>query len=125
MPSAYEHIRQAERNERLYRELCQLDTFEPEYTEWEVVILFYSALHHIEAYMDMREGCHSDNHSQRNRYIRKTEDFREIWPAYSYLYRISINARYEAMTFTAEEIRVLEANQFDQIKQHLRSLMET
>ena len=124
MPSASEHIRQAERNERLYRELCQLDTFEPEYTEWEVVILFYSALHHIEAYMDMREGRHSDNHSQRNRYIRETEDFREIWPAYSYLYRFSINARYEAMTFTAEEVRVLEANQFSQIRQHVRSLME-
>ena len=66
---------------------------------------------------------HSDNHSQRNRYIRETEEFREIWPAYSYLYRLSINARYESMSFSAEEVRGLEANQFNFIKQHVRSLI--
>ena len=123
MPSAFEHLRQAERNESLYRELCQLDTFEPEYTEWEIVVLFYSVLHHIEAYMDMREGRHSDNHSQRNRHIRETEDFSEIWPAYSYMYRLSINARYEVMSFSTEGVRELEANQFNLIKRHIRSLL--
>ena len=123
MPSAFEHLRQAERNESLYREICQLHTSEPEYTEWEIVVLFYSVVHHIEAYRDMREGRHSDNHSQRNRYIRETEEFREIWPAYSYLYRLGINARYESMSFSAEEVRGLEANQFNFIKQHVRSLI--
>ena len=123
MPTEQEHLRQAARNESLYNDLCRLYTSVPKYTEWEVVALFYAALHHIEACVNIREGRHFDNHSQRNRFIRETVDYRAIWPVYSYMYRLSINARYEVTTFSIEEVRNLEINQLAAIKRHIRALL--
>ena len=123
MPSAEQHISKAERNENLYRDLCRIESTESEYTEWEVVALFYSLLHHIEAYRVVREGQNSDNHSDRNRFIWESADLREIWPAYSYIYRLSMTARYGVVSFSTEEIRHIEINQYSAIKRHIRALL--
>ena len=123
MASREQHLRKAERNENLYRDLCRLEHTEPEYTEWEVVALFYSLLHYVEAYRVVRERQNSDNHSDRNRFIWESADLREIWHAYSYIYRLSMTARYEVVPFSAEEVRHIEINQYAAIRQHVRSLL--
>lgn len=123
MGSVSEHLSKAERNENLYRDLCSLESTEPEYTEWEVVALFYSLLHHVEAYRVVRERQNSDNYSDRNRFIWESADLREIWPSYSYIYRLSMTARYEVVSFSAEEVRHIEINQYAAIKGHVRSLL--
>ena len=123
MASVSEHLNKAERNEVLYRDLCRLESTEPEYTEWELVALFYSLVHHVEAYRVVRERQNSDNHSDRNRFIWESADLREIWPAYSYIYRLSMTARYEVVSFYAEEVRQIEMNQYAAIKGHVRALL--
>ena len=123
MPSVYEHISKAERNENLYRDLCRLESTEPEYTEWEVVALFYSLVHHVEAYRVVRERQNSDNHSDRNRFIWESADLVGIWPLYSYIYRLSMTARYGVMSFSVEEVRNLENTEYTAIKRHIRSLL--
>ena len=123
MASVSEHLGKAERNESLYRDLCRLESTEPEYTEWELVALFYSLVHHIEAYRVVRERQNSDNHSDRNRFIWESADLRGVWPAYSYIYRLSMTARYEIVSFSAEEVRNIETNQYAAIRRHVRSLL--
>lgn len=123
MASVSEHLSKAERNENLYGDLCRLGSIEPEYTEWELVALFYSLVHHVEAYRVVRERQNSDNHSDRNRFIWESADLREIWPAYSYIYRLSMTARYEVVSFDVEEVRQIEMNQYAVIKGRVRSLL--
>ncbi len=123
MASVSEHLSKAERNEDLYRDLCRLESTEPEYTEWELVALSYSLVHHVEAYRVVRERQNSENHSDRNRFIWESADLREIWPAYSYIYRLSMTARYEVVSFYAEEVRQIEISQYAAIKGHVRSLL--
>ena len=101
----------------------QAGSAEAEYTEWEVVALFYSLLHLVEAYRVFRERQNSENHSDRNRFIWESADLRELWPAYSYIYRLSMTARYEVVPFSAEEVRHIEINQYAAIKGYVRSLL--
>ena len=124
MPSASQHLEQAERNESLYKDLCRLYTSVPKYTEWEVVALFYSALHYIEAYFDiMHGGRHSDNHGERGRYIRETDALSAIAPDYMLLYRTSINARYRLQSISMDQVRSIEVNEFAAVKGHVRALL--
>lgn len=123
MASSEQHLSKAERNENLYRDLCRLEYTEPEYTEWEVVALFYSLLHYVEAYRVVRERQNSNNHSDRNKFVWESADSREIWHAYSYIYRLSMTARYEVVSFSTEEVRRIEINQYAAIRQHVRSLL--
>ena len=112
------------RNESLYNDLCRLYTSVPEYTEWEIVALFYSALHHVEAYFDMQGGYHSGSHRERNRIIRDSTEFRAIARDYMRLYNLSIIARYELEHFSMDRVRRIEMNEYAAIKRHVRSLLE-
>ena len=107
----------------MHKDLRRLYTSVPQYAEWEVVALFYAALHHIEAYLDMREGHHSNNHRERNILIREFADFRVIAGEYMYLYNLSIIARYELQPIPFEEVRRIETNEYAAIKRHVRSLL--
>ena len=123
MPSLAKHLEQIDRNESLYRDLCRLYTSVPKYTEWEVVALFYSALHHVEAYLDMHGGRHSGSHRERNIFIREAADFRAIAAEYMYLYNMSITARYELQQIPMEEVRRIENNEYAAIRRHIRALL--
>ena len=122
MPTEQEHLMQAARNESLYSDLCRLYTSVPKYTEWEIVALFYSALHHVEAYFYMQGGQHSGSHRERNRLIRESADFRAIARDYMRLYNLSIVARYELEHISMDRIRGSENNEYAAIKRHIRSL---
>ena len=123
MPSVSEHLKQTERNESLYRDLCRLYTSVPEYTEWEVVALFYAALHHVDAWLASSEGVHPRNHAQRNAFVRNNSALNPISDQYARLYRLSVMARYEMGRLSLEEVRSIEINEYAAIKQHIRSLL--
>ena len=123
MPSESGHLRQAERNESLYADLCSLDSASEEYTEWEVVTLFYSALHYIDAYLANRLAHHPIGHVQRNRLVRMTSELVEIEHLYARLYRASTQTRYELRRPTVAEVRDIERNLFIPTKHHIRALL--
>ena len=123
MPSESGHLRQAERNESLYADLCSLDSAPGEYTEWEVVALFYSALHYVDAYLANRLAHHPTGHQQRNRLVRITRELMEIERLYTRLYRESTLTRYELRRPTVDEVRDIEHNLFNPTKRHIRALL--
>ena len=123
MPSVSEHLEQAERNESLYKDLCRLYTSAPNYTEWEVVALFYAALHYVDAWLASSEDVHPRNHAQRTGIVRSNSALNPIWNEYTGLYRMSVLARYEMERPTLREVRSLEINDFATIKGHVRSLL--
>lgn len=64
MPS---HLKQAQHNERLAKKLAQ----EPmEYKDWVITALFYATIHYVEAFW-ARDGWHSNDHTERDDYIKR------------------------------------------------------
>ena len=123
MPSVAEHLEQVERNESLYLDLCRLYTSVPDYTEWEVVALFYAALHYVDAWLASSEHVHSRNHAQRIGLVRSNIALRPISDQYERLYRLSVLARYEMERPSLREVRSVENNEYTAIKRHIRALL--
>ena len=123
MPRVTEHLEQVERNESLYRDLCRLYTSVPQYGEWEVVALFYAALHYVDAWLADSEEVHPRNHTQRIGMVRSNTALRPISDQYERLYRLSVLARYEMERPPLQEVRNLENNEYAAIKRHVRSLL--
>ena len=124
MPNLAEHLEQVERNESLYRDLCRLYTTVPQYSEWEVVALFYAALHYVDAWLASNGHTHPRNHAQRTAIVMNDSALIPISEQYGKLYRLSVLARYEMERPPLQEVRNLENNEYAAIKRHVRSLLE-
>jgi hypothetical protein len=121
MPIKTKHIAQAERNKRLYSFLCGSNPSD-ELTEWEVVALFYSALHYVDAHL-ATIGTHPNNHRIRNDLVAATSSFASIATFYLHLYIQSRKARYDVVSFSSTEVRALEAGYFAPIEKHIRLIL--
>lgn len=63
MPTTDEHIIKAEHNKKF---LNTLDLETTEFTDWYVIILFYIAIHYIDAYLYKSFRCNPADHELRN-----------------------------------------------------------
>ena len=118
MPRPTEHIAQAEKNERLYEIL--LGT---EFNDWAVTALFYAALHYVDAYIASSTGVSPSNHSARNYLVDSAPSLIVISQAYSNLYRLSRDVRYEIFPVSTDAARRAKEQRFDPIRTHLRALL--
>ena len=73
-------------------EYLQIKT--PQYRDWEVITLFYSALHLVERYCEVHGITIPKSHNEREETVSKWLDF--IIVDYLNLYTLSKNARYES-----------------------------
>ena len=123
MPRESAHVTQAERNESLYATLCSPLSSETEYTEWEVVALFYSALHYVDAYLDRTISYHPKGHTDRNTWVGRIGDLGPIASYYLHLYTQSRKARYDLIPFPVGAVRGFESGQFAPVKNRMRTLL--
>jgi hypothetical protein len=90
MPSKGAHLAAATANQHAIDYLCQrLNDF----PGWTTTVAFYKALHIVEALLAV-DGCHTDSHEERNRVLKKTKRYQQIWRFYRELYQASLIARY-------------------------------
>ena len=111
------HISQAKSNEDLAEFLK--DTA---YPDWRATVLFYAALHYVQAYF-AGAGRMPSRHSDREEAIHLDTRISAIWNDYRSLKDWSTRARYgcqkpDAAHFKDEIFPSLEA-----VKKHLRSLI--
>lgn len=66
MSSVVCHLKQARHNEQLAKKLIG-----SVYKDWVVIALFYAAVHYLEASW-ANQGWHSDNHDERDDYIKRS-----------------------------------------------------
>jgi hypothetical protein len=88
VPSYQDHLAQARANTALYEKLRD-NGLTP---EWQAVLLFYAAVHYVEALGDV-DGHHSHNHAERESYIKANHP-KEFWTLYDQLKQESLKARY-------------------------------
>lgn len=100
MPNRAEHEARAQANERI---AAQLRLADPDEVAWAVTILFYAALHWLEAYFDETTGAHHLTHSDR---FFDTDGL-PIGHEFRRLYYASRRARYEINPFVLPEVNTL------------------
>jgi hypothetical protein len=115
VPSRSEHLAKAESNQRLAIAF-QSDP----HVDWSVTVLFYAALHLVEATL---APIHSMNHTDRNQNIQQDPHLQAIYLLYRELYRRSLDARYDCVPFTALQARHLYVTRYEPIKRQLQPLL--
>ena len=123
MPSRASHLGQADKNERLAIAIAEPDKFPERATEWEVTMLFYSALHLVDAFLDQSQGIHPISHRSREWYVSNVTQLRPIVSQYMNLYERSLDARYRLISISAEQISRISQDVFQPIRPHIRYLL--
>ena len=100
MPTKDEHIQKANDNEKFANALA---TSNQAMINWKLVILFYTAVHYVEAYL-APNNVHLRSHQARDGYITRESNLRKIRMEYNHLKFYGYNARYEADQFTAADV---------------------
>jgi hypothetical protein len=116
VPSRHEHLADAERNQRLS---IALQT--GLHVEWSVTVLFYAALHLVEA--TLAPSVHSPNHKTRNQTVQLDPRFHPIHRHYRELYYRSLDARYDCVAFSTLQAQHLYITPYEPIKRHLQPLL--
>jgi hypothetical protein len=116
VPTRQEHLAKAESNQRL------AITFQNgHHVDWSVTVLFYAALHLVEA--TLAPAVHSTSHAVRNQNIQQDPRLLAIYPHYRELYRRSLDARYDCVVFSTLQAQHLYVTRYEPIKRHLRPLL--
>ena len=115
MPSQSEHLIKASHNKNLLEDFDLLHT---EFIDWVVTVLFYSAVHYVEAFLAVR-SIHSPIHAERDRRVRNL--LPDIYDSYNDLKNDSVEARYYMRQFSVDEISNEIAPNLEIVKNHILS----
>ena len=118
MPSKDEHLLKAEGNRRFAYALRPAN---PVVSGWAITVLFYSALHYVEAY-NAKYNCHFGTHDDLKRDISRNPQLSAIYDDYSDLLNFSWNARYRSVVYGEAELN--EAKEYHEaVQKHISNLL--
>ena len=102
MPSHSQHIDKFKHNIKF------IDSGEisSKHNDWKVTIIFYAAVHLIEAYLS-QNGYHTESHKSRFNWINKIPSLKAIAIDYQTLYNYSIKSRYMCYHYKDDEVEVI------------------
>lgn len=86
MASERDHLAKAAHNEKF------LQTIDEEFVDWQAIVAFYAAVHHVEALFATKKQD-SRGHRERNQSLKREYPaiYREFYPLYNY----SLFVRYD------------------------------
>ena len=116
VPSRQDHLAKAESNQ-----LLSIALQDSPNADWSVTVLFYAALHLVEA--TLAPHTHSPNHKDRFANIRRDPRLQPIHDDYRYLYDMSLRSRYNCQVFTAQFVRTMYVARYEFIKQRVQPLL--
>jgi hypothetical protein len=118
MPSQAEHLYKATNNKQF---ADGLPKGTPTAVGWVLTILFYSALHYVEAY-NARFNCHFTKHEELNKDIQRNPQLSAIFDDYRDLSSFSWNARYRPVAYGETELQeALECH--EAVERHVTGLL--
>ena len=119
MPTKDEHVHKAEGNETF---ASSIEPTNQTRIDWKLVILFYTAVHYVEAYLAKTMGTHLRSHTTRDNYITREANLKKIRVSYMHLKYFGYNARYEFDGFTVKDVQTA-INYLAQVKSELIPLI--
>ena len=114
MPDFQQHLLRAKQNEVLARELPKVDGF---YVDWAITVLFYSALHYIDAYL-AGKNKHPRNHQVRDEEVEANGAISDIFEDYRRLKDMSRSAPYQIADYPVAKFDYA-SSRLEKIKKHL------
>ena len=102
MPTKDEHVAKAQGNETF---ADSIDPTSQPRIDWKLVVLFYTAMHYVEAYMAKAMNMHLRSHTTRDSYISRETNLKKVRIDYAHLKYFGYNARYELDGFTIKDIQ--------------------
>ncbi len=88
-----------------------LATCNPTYIDWEIVTLFYSALHYIDSFLDNAHGIDFiADHDRRNKLVNLL--LPNLRKTYLSFYKLSQDARYDTTMGPPELVKALDYYEF-------------
>ncbi|WP_080805352.1 hypothetical protein [Desulfamplus magnetovallimortis] len=122
MPDKEAHFEIIDKN---YKALMHLSSPDPsEHIEWSVIIIYYMALHYIQAYFDATCEEHYSNHMSLQNRMREVPQLRSIYGRYRQLEDDSRKARYDGETFNIYTLRNETLKSFQKIQDLVLSWLE-
>lgn len=118
MPTKAEHLARAEGNCTLALSMA-LDSQAK--IDWVLVILFYAAMHYVEAYL-ATVGQHLRSHTARDGFVGRDPNLRRIYSDYQDLKYFGYNARYEMQKFVASDVTHVTTS-FATIQAHIKTIL--
>lgn len=118
MPAKDDHVDQAKHNFDFFQSLDK-----ETYSDWAVTVLFYTALHYIDAFL-ATQSIHPGSHDIRDKYVNRVSQLKPLYPSYSFLKNHSRNARYSPPTsFTGSDVSQLESVHLRTIRTSIETLL--
>ncbi len=114
MPERHEHLQRARDNELLAAQLKADVGFS---NDWAITMLFYSALHYVDAFLAGKR-MHPLNHDDRDEEIERNGSLTDIYRHYRRLKDFSRSARYEIANYAKADVH-LARTKLEAIKNHL------
>ena len=114
MPQRHEHLIRAQENEKL---ASALRPKFPVCADWAITILFYAALHYIDAFL-AGKNLHPLNHDARDKQVEQNGSLTDIYDDYRRLKDLSRAARYEIACYPPEAVEMANGR-LARIKEHL------
>lgn len=95
MPDSQSHIEQAKHNKEFFDSINKLP-----FPDWMTTVIFYTAVHHVDYFLNHFLKQHPNGHNERTEYIRNAIRNKGLfsinfWKSYSRLLNDSKLARYE------------------------------
>ncbi len=119
MPTKNEHLQKAEGNEAF---AAVIEPDNQTAIDWTLVVLFYAAIHYVEAYLEKHWAMHLRSHTTRDKYIGKEANLKQIFFPYEHLKFYGYNARYEVSAFTTTDTEAA-VKDLAKIKNHITPLL--
>ena len=100
MPSKELHIFKAEHNKKF---LDSVINGNEEYNDWSATVIFYCAVHLVEAYF-AEKGEHHTKHVDRKKAMKCESELASVMVSYKAIESLSKAARYDCVVITKEKI---------------------
>lgn len=120
MPTAEQHLQQAEHN-KAFVQSFDLDT--SPYLDWAVTAAFYTALHLVEWFLEMKGLTGRRDHRLRDAYFARVSGLRSVYADYTELKFQSEAGRYDCAKFSSETLENDLLPRLAQIETHIKSLL--
>lgn len=102
MPTEQEHRASVASNDQFIADVAD------RFADWEVVGLFYAALHRVDSRLAQFHAIHPQDHYERGRRVRELVP--QIAVAYRMIETLSRRARYDCKQITAAEVAAARAS---------------
>lgn len=119
VPNKDEHLEKAQGNEVFAASITPDNQTK---TDWLLVVLFYAAVHYVEAYLARHLQVHLKSHTTRDSWVGRESNLKKIYTAYQHFKYYGYNARHEVSGFTVADTQDALGD-LSKIKAHITPML--